>query len=570
MEDHLKERIRVARGEEKADLLIKNALIVDVFSGTAFPSNVAIHGSLIVGFGEYKARETIDLKGKFLCPGFIDGHVHLESSMVSVPEFARAVVPLGTTSIVTDPHEIANVMGLEGINYIVRSGRATPLDVYIMIPSCVPATDMETSGARLAASDLREIIEEKWTLGLGEMMNFPGVIHGTHDTLEKIKIAKGKRIDGHAPMLTGNDLNAYISAGIGSDHECTTLEEAREKLSKGMYVMIREGTAAKNMSALLPLVTPGNSRRFIFVTDDRHPLDLIDEGHIDFIIREAISRGLDPVTAIRMVTLNPAEYFSLNRLGAIAPGYKAHMVVFSSIEELRTEMVFQDGKLVARNGELTAQPTKGEKRIQENSIRIKEINSNSFKIKATSENAKVIKLISNHIVTKKIVERVKIADGLALSDVERDILKIAVIERHTGSGNIGLGFVKGFGLKTGAIGSSVAHDSHNIVVVGTNDDDMIRVVKDIVKIKGGQSIVANSEVLESLSLPIAGLMSDRPLPEVADGIRKLLMSAKELGCRMSNPFMALSFLALPVIPELRITDKGLVDVNEFRIVPLFE
>jgi adenine deaminase len=477
---------------------------------------------------------------------------------------------MGTTSIVADPHEIANVMGLEGIKYIAESGRLTPLDVYIMLPSCVPSTDMETSGARLSSSDLLKIVHKEWVLGLGEVMNFPGVIDEDPEILRKIEIAKGKRIDGHAPMLAGNDLNAYISVGIGSDHECTTLKEAREKLQKGMYIMIREGTVAKNMETLLPLVTPANSRRCLFVTDDKHPLDLFEEGHMDFLIRKAVKQGLDPVIAVQMATLNPAEYFRLHRLGAIAPGYKADITVFNTLKELRVEMVFKGGKLVARDGRLLELPVGGKKPTLKNSIVIKEMDIDRLKIKAFSENAKIIELVPNQITTKKLIEKVRIVNGHALADIERDILKIAVIERHTRSGNIGLGFVRGFGLKAGAIGSSVAHDSHNIVVVGTNDDDMLKAVMEAEKIWGGQLVVANGSILASLPLPIAGLMSHRPLLEVADGIKRLLASAKTLGCHVRDPFMALSFLALPVIPELKITDKGLVDVSEFRIVPLFE
>ncbi|MEW6616104.1 MAG: adenine deaminase [Thermodesulfobacteriota bacterium] len=566
----MKSRIRAACGKEKADLLIKNARVVDVFSGSIFSANVAINNSIIIGFGDYNAKEVIDLKGRFLCPSFIDGHIHVESSMISVPEFAKAVIPMGTTSIVADPHEIANVMGLEGIKYIAESGKLTPLVVYIMLPSCVPSTDMETSGARLSSSDLLKIVHKEWVLGLGEVMNFPGVIDEDPEILRKIEVAGGKRIDGHAPMLAGNDLNAYISVGIGSDHECTTLKEAGEKLRKGMYIMIREGTVAKNMETLLPLVTPANSRRCLFVTDDKHPLDLVEEGHMDFLIRKAIKQGLDPVIAVQMATLNPAEYFRLNGLGAIAPGYKADIIVFNTLKELRVEMVFKGGKLVAKDGRLLEIPLKEEKPILKNSIMIKDMDSGKFKIKAFSENAKIIELVPNQIITEKSIEKVRIVNGYALSDIERDILKIAVIERHTRTGNIGLGFVRGFGLKTGAIGSSVAHDSHNIVVVGTNDDDMLKAVMEIEKMGGGQLVVANGSILASLPLPIGGLMSHMPLLEVADGIKRLLVSAKTLGCDARDPFMALSFLALPVIPELKITDKGLVDVSEFRIVPLFE
>ena len=566
----LEEMIRVARGEEETDILIKNAKIVDVFSGEVHPDHVAIHGSRIIGLGEYHAREVIDLKGKFLSPGFIDGHVHIESSMVSVTEFARAVVPLGTTSIVADPHEIANVMGLEGVRYIGESAELSPFKVYIMLPSCVPATDMETSGARLSSADLLCILQEDWVLGLGEIMNFPGVIQGVPDLLEKIKIMKGTRIDGHAPLLAGKDLNAYICAGVGSDHECTSLDEAGEKLRKGMYIMIREGTAAKNMKALLPLITEKNSRRCMFVTDDRHPLDLLEKGHMDSIIRKAIRLGLHPVTAIQMCTINPAQYFRLDGLGAIAPGYRADISVFADMNNPRVEMVFKDGKLVAKDGQLIDEREKTKKHILESSIHIKDVNKERLRIRALSENAVIMEIVPDQIVTKKRRERVRIFGGYALPDVERDILKIAVVERHTMSGNVGLGFVKGFGLRMGAIGSSIAHDSHNIIVVGTNDDDMVQAVMEIKKMGGGQVAVTNGNVMESLPLPIAGLMSQKSLQEVGDGVKRLLNSAKNIGCTLRDPFMTLSFLALPVIPELKITDKGLVDVNQFKIISLFQ
>ena len=564
----LEEVVRVARGDKRADILMKNAMVVDVFSGETHQEHVAVHDSVIVGFGKYRARKEMDLKGKYICPGFIDGHVHMESSMVSPHEFAKTVLPLGTTSIVADPHEIANVMGVEGIRYVGESGRSGLLNVYVMLPSCVPATDMETSGTRLSSSDLAELLHEEWVLGIGEVMNFPGVIRGVPDVLDKIGRAQGMRIDGHAPLLTGKDLNAYICAGIYSDHECTTVDEAMEKLRRGMLIMIREGTAAKNMEALIPMITSENSRRCMFVTDDRHPLDLLEDGHMDSIVRKAVRLGLDPITAIRMCTINTAEYFRIDRLGAVAPGYRADLLVFSELEALRPEAVFKDGRLVAENGRLVGE-RETEKCTLKSSVNILGMDREGFRIKAISENAIIMKLVPDQIVTKKTVERIRIVNGYASSDMEKDILKIAVVERHVGTGNVGLGFVKGFGIREGAIGSSVAHDSHNIVVVGVDDDDMMSVIDEIEKMGGGQAVAVNGKVIESLSLSIAGLMSDRTLPEVVEGVKRLRGAARKLGCIIGDPFMTLSFLALPVIPELKITDRGIVDVNDFKIVPLF-
>jgi adenine deaminase len=566
----LKEKIRVASGDGMVDLLIKNGMVVDVFSGEIEKRDVAVFEGVIVGFGDYRAREIIDVKSDFLCPGLIDGHVHIESSMVTIPEFARAVLPNGTTSVVIDPHEIANVLGREGIRFMAKSAKGVPLNVFIMVPSCVPATHMETSGATLKAADLKPLLKEPWAIGLAEMMNFPGVIFRDPEVLKKIEIAKGKRIDGHAPMLSGKGLYAYLTAGIRSDHECTTPQEAKEKLKNGMWIMVREGTTARNLRNLIPLVHPKNSRRFFLVTDDRHPKELLEEGHIDSMVRQAVRWGLDPILAIQMATLNAAEYFRLDNLGAIAPGYRADIISFDHLGRFQIKKVFKDGKLVSENGKMLFPPIHKRKSSNVNgSVRIKSLKKDALLLRSDQSLAKIIQLIPDQIVTKKVMKRVFLKDGVAHPNVKEDILKIAVVERHKATGNIGIGFVQGFGLKTGAIGSSVAHDSHNIVLVGTNDADMLKAVEVIHAMRGGLVAVLEGKVLASLSLPIAGLMSEASVAQVDLQLAALLRAAKNLGCKIPDPFMTLSFLSLPVIPELKITDRGLVDVNQFKFVSLF-
>ncbi len=570
----LKDKIRVASGGGMADLLIKNGRVVDVFSGQIEKKDVAIFGGVIVGFGDYQAKKIVDVKGDFLCPGLIDGHVHVESSMVTLPEFARTVLPNGTTSVVIDPHEIANVHGREGIRFMAESARGIPLNVFIMLPSCVPATNMETSGATLRASALRPFFKEPWAIGLAEMMNFPGVIFRDPEVLKKIEMAKGRPIDGHAPMLSGKGLYAYLTAGIRSDHECTALKEAKEKLKNGMWIMIREGTTARNLKDLLPSVAEKNSRRIFFVTDDRHPKELLEEGHIDSIIRQAIQWGADPILAIQMATLNTAEYFRLDGLGAIAPGFRADLVTFDHLGQFRIGKVFKDGVLVAENGKVlvtSASKSKGLKvglRVR-GSVRVRPLKEDAFLLRSNQPLAKVIQLIPNQIVTRKVVKKIILKEGVAYPDIKEDILKIAVVERHKATGNIGIGFVNGFGLKKGAIGSSVAHDSHNLIIVGTNDHDILKAVNVIRAMRGGLAVVSDGKVLSSLPLPIAGLMSESEVPQVYLQLEALHRAVRKLGCNISDPFMALSFLSLPVIPELKITDKGLVDVNQFKFVPLF-
>jgi adenine deaminase len=566
----LREKIRIASGDGMADLLIKNGRVVDVFSGQIEKKDVAIFGGIVVGFGDYQAKEIIDVEGDFLCPGLIDGHVHVESSMVTIPEFARAVLPNGTTSIVIDPHEIANVQGREGIRFMADSARGIPLNVFIMLPSCVPATNMETSGATLKASDLRPFFKEPWAIGLAEMMNFPGVIFGDPEVLKKIETAKDRPIDGHAPMLSGKGLYAYLTAGIRSDHECTTLKEAKEKLKNGMWIQMREGTTARNLKDLLPLVTAKNSRRTFFVTDDRHPKELLEEGHIDSMIRQAIHWGLDPILGIQMATLNAAEYFRLDGLGAIAPGFRADLVTFDHLGRFRIGKVFKDGVLVAESGKMLVTTTPKRRTLKTgSSVRVKPFKKDPFLLRSNQTLAKVIRLIPNQIVTRKVMQKIILKEGVAYPNIKEDILKIVVVERHKATGNIGIGFVQGFGLENGAIGSSVAHDSHNLVIVGTNDQDILKAVEIIKTMKGGLAVTLNGRVLASIALPIAGLMSEASVVKVNDQLEVVLRAARKLGCKISDPFMTLSFLSLPVIPELKITDKGLVDVNQFKFVPLF-
>lgn len=567
--EKLKNTIEISGGAKRVDLLLKNARVINTFSGDIHRTHVAIHGGRVVGFGDYKASQTIDLKGAYVSPGFIDGHVHIESSMVKVPEFASVVLPHGTTSAVIDPHEIANVLGLDGIRYMMASSEDSPLSVFVMLPSCVPATSLETAGAELSAHDLGLLLNDERVLGIGEMMDYPGVIYRNEEVLKKILIAKNKVIDGHAPMLKGKQLYAYVAAGIRSDHECTDVAEAREKLRAGMYIMIREGTAAKNLKGLLPLVNSENSRKFFFVTDDRHLEDIAREGHIDYLVRTAVRLGVDPIRAIQMATINTAEYFGIKNLGAIAPGYAADLVVFDDLKKMKISKVFKNGKLVSKAGVIEPGVIKDYQGKTRGTVNVKWIEHADFALKAESKHARVINVIPDQIVTKMTVEKVKEDGGYVSSDTDRDILKIAVIERHMASGRVALALVKGFGLKKGAIASSVSHDSHNIVVIGTHDGDMYTAAVQVVKMQGGIVAALNGQVLEALPLPVAGLMSDRSAEFVREKQKRLNEIAKMLGSKLTDPFMAMSFLTLPPIPEIRITDRGLIDAVKFKVVPLF-
>lgn len=566
--DRLEELIAAARGEVEVDLLLSGGCIANLLSGEVHRADVAIHKGRIAGFECCSARKTLDLEGLILAPGFIDGHVHIESSMVTVPEYARAVVPRGTTTVVADPHEIANVWGEAGVRYMLESSRYVPLNVLIMLPSCVPATDLETAGAALDADALAGLMHEERVMGLAEVMNYPGVIFRDPEVMKKIRLAGGKRIDGHAPGLKGRDLSAYISAGISSDHECTTLPEAEEKLRKGMYIMLREGSAAKNLSDLLPLVTPKNARQFLFVSDDRHPADILGEGHIDFMVRLAIEQGLDPIIALQIASINAAQYLGFRDLGAISPGYRADIAVLDELEKLKVVKVIKDGKVVAEDGDLIARlpiPTAS----RHKPMQIGPIGPQSFAIAADSGPARVIGVIPNQIITKSLQLSPKVLEGKVVSDIDRDILKMAVVERHKTTSNVGLGLVQGFGLASGALATSVAHDSHNIAVVGVSDEEMLAAVLAVVGMGGGLVAVAGGEVLASLPLPVAGLLSEGYMRDVAEGIADCIDAAHRLGCKLEDPFMTLSFLCLPVIPELKLTDRGLVDVKAFRLVPMF-
>ncbi len=562
------ELIAAAHGEIEVDLLLAGGNVANVLSGEVHRADVAIHKGRIVGFDCAGASRTLELDGKIIAPGFIDSHVHIESSMVTVPEYARAVVPRGTTTVVADPHEIANVWGEAGIRYMLESSRDVPLNVFIMLPSCVPATNLESAGAALGADALAGLLPEERVLGLAEVMNYPGVIFRDPEMMKKLALAGRRPVDGHAPGLTGRDLSAYISAGIRSDHECTTIDEAREKLRSGMYIMLREGSAAKNLLDLLPLVTAKNARQFLFVSDDRHPADILQEGHIDFMVKTAIEQGLDPIIALQISSLNAAQYFGLSDLGAIAPGYRADIAVLDGLEQTRVVLVIKDGKVVAKDGELIV-PLKAPANAGHKSMQIGPIGPRSFEIKAERGPARVIGVVPNQIITKALPLLPKIKDGKVVSDVDRDILKMAVVERHKATGNVGLGLVQGFGLASGAIASSVAHDSHNIVAVGVSDEDMLAAVLAVKEMGGGLVAVADGKMLASLPLPVAGLLSERCMRDVAEGIAECIAAAAGLGCKLEDPFMTLSFLCLPVIPELKLTDKGLVDVKAFRLVPMF-
>jgi adenine deaminase len=565
----LVDRLAAARGEVPASLALHNARLVNVWSGEIYETDIVVQGSHIAAVGRgYSAHEQIDLKGRYVCPGFIDAHVHIESSLCTPPEFARAVLVHGTTTVVTDPHEIANVLGLEGIRFMLERAKHGPLNMYVMASSCVPATHMETSGARLEAEDLEPLLSHDWLLGLAEVMNYPGVVNGDEGMLDKLDRFKLKVLDGHCPALTGKPLNAYVASGIGSEHECTTVEEALEKLRLGLTIFIREGTTTRNLRPLLPLITPQNHTRLCFCTDDRQPNSLMDEGSIDFMIRTAIAEGVDPVTAIRMGTINTAQYFRLHDYGVIAPGKWADMVVFSDLHNLQPEMVFRGGVLVAEHGQMVQDKLPLRPFDLRGSMNVR-MDSLDFRIPAQGKRVRVIGGRGDQVVTEHLIEDALIVDGEAVADVERDLLKIAVAERHRASGNIGKGFIKGFGLRRGAIAGTVAHDHHNLVVIGADDASMRRAVEAVVQMGGGLVAVEGEDVLGELPLPVAGLMSELPLETVRRSYDALVDIARERGSLMPDPFMAMSFMALEVIPKLKLTDVGLVDVEQFKVVDLF-
>ncbi|MFA5604456.1 MAG: adenine deaminase [Dehalococcoidales bacterium] len=567
MSDSIVDLISVAKGDAPADLVFTNAKIVNVFSGEIESGNVAVYKGRIAGVGDYnKAKKVIDLKGKYLAPGLINGHTHIESSMLDIGQYAKAVVSRGTTAVVTDLHELTNVCGLDAIRYILGGAEKLPLDLFLMAPSCVPATNMETSGANITSTELRRIMRLKNVIGLGEMMNFPGVIYRDGNVLDKIKLYQDKIIDGHSPGLSGKDLNAYMSAGIYSDHECVSLAEAAEKLKRGMHIMIREGSSEKNLKELLPLVTDKTYKRCMFVVDDRSCSDLLNDGDIDAVVRKAIRLGLEPVRAIQLATINTAEYFGLKKTGAIAPGYMANLITLNNLSDLDIDMVFYKGKPVAGNGKALFDIKPYEINRPTDSVRIKPFKVTDLKLKAKGDTGLVIEIVPGQIVTKKKTEKVQVKDGCVCTDTERDILKLVVVERHHASGNIGKGLIKGLGLKRGALATSVGHDSHNVIAAGTNDEDIYIAIKEIERLQGGLTVVADGKVLGSLQLSIGGLMSVEPLETVSDKLQSLKNIAAELGATLPDTFATLSFMALPVIPELRLTDLGLVDVTEFKLV----
>ncbi|MBE0645364.1 MAG: adenine deaminase [Bacteroidetes bacterium] len=569
--DDIRQKLSVARGDEQADIVFRNARIVNVLSGEIHEGDVAVSNGMIAGIGSYNGKTVVDCGGRYLAPSFIDAHIHVESTMLTVAEFARAVVPHGTAAAIVDPHEYANVVGLDGIDYVLDAAKDLPLDIFVMMSSCVPATPLETSGARLTAVDIVLYTGHDNVLGVAELMNFPGVYNGMDSELAKIDAARGKRVDGHAPGLTGPNLDAYILAGVRSDHECTTIEEARAKLRRGMQILMREGTAERNLHDLLPLVTLQNAAQFSFATDDKHPADLADEGHIDHHVREAIRFGLDPMTVLQIATINTARHYNLQQHGAIAPGRWANMILFSDLDDIRAEEVYYQGTLVARDGIYTAEAAPSpDMSHMTDTMHVGEFWKDSFLVSVVPHSKlKVIELVPRQIITTAAIVDPRVEDDYVEADPTRDILKLAVIERHHATGNIGLGFVRGFGLQRGALASTVAHDAHNIIVVGTNDLDMYAAALHLIRLGGGQCVVSDARVIEELPLPIAGLVSDQPLEFVRRKVDALIAAAAGLGCVLPDPFMTLSFLALSPIPALKVTDMGLVDAVKFELTSMF-
>ena len=564
---NLQQKLSVARGEQRAELLFKNARVVNVLSGEIHQANVAVEDGRVVGFGDYRARRVLDLKGAYLAPSLIDGHFHVESSMLTAPEFARAVVPHGTGAVVIDPHEYANVLGLDGIRYVLESTKNLAVDFFIMLPSCVPATHLETAGARLTADDLKLMIHDDRIAGVAELMNFPGVFLGLKSELAKIAAGKGKAIDGHAPGLRGKNLNAYALAGVCSDHESVTVDEAREKLRLGMHILLREGSTERNLEHLLPLINAHNSQNCSFATDDKLAGDLVNEGHIDHAVRKAIQGGIPPITALQIATINTARHYRLHNLGAIAPRYWADFIVFDDLKNFRVRQTWKKGVLVAENGKYLAKHPK-KVSLPRSTMNLR-YQPADFTVKARPGKIRVIELIPNQIVTKEWIATPKIVDGEIVADTSRDILKMVVVERHRATGNVGVGFVRGFKLKRGAIGSTVAHDAHNVIVAGTNDADILFAIQELERLQGGQIAVADGKVKAELPLPIAGLVTDQPLAKAMKLIDALNAAAQAFGSDLAAPFMALSFLALSPIPALKLTDQGLIDATRLKKTSLF-
>lgn len=573
MDRRLKGKILAASGENKSSLVLKNARIVNVFTAEVEKGDIAIEDGYIVGIGEYRGETEIDLKEMVVCPGLIDGHIHLESSMVVPAEFERAVVPHGTLAVVTDPHEIANVAGTEGIRFMLERTEGLTLDVFFMLPSCVPATGLDESGAVLNADSLAPFYEDKRVLGLAELMDAYDTVKAKKEILEKLEGARsrGLLVDGHGPGILGKDLNAYVTAGVRSDHECTCFEEAAEKLRRGQWVMIREGTAARNLEALMPLFKEPYYRRCMLVTDDKHPGDLLELGHLDYIIRRAVSLGADPVHAVMMSTLHEAEYFGLKEVGAVAPGYKANLLVVSDLRDFQVRKVYKEGRLVAEDGVMKenapAAETPAPLRVSD-SFHIDEIHPEDLRFQQKGDFIRVIELTPGDLVTEARKapwrEQEECSPGVCVED---DIIKMAVLERHRSTGHIGLGFLGGYGLKRGAVATSIAHDSHNLILAGTNDGDMALAGNVVRKNRGGLAVVADGVVLGELPLPVAGLMSQEPAGWVSEKLEELKVKARELGIRKDiDPFMTLAFASLPVIPKLRLNTYGLIDVEKQEVI----
>ncbi len=559
--------LAVARGDEPADVLLAGGRVVDVFAGDVVEADVAIAEGRIAGVGpNYRAHDVRRLDGRFVCPGLIDAHVHVESALITPAEFAAVVVPHGVTAVVSDPHEIANVLGLAGVRFMRDSAAGTPLTMLVNASSCVPATGLATAGAAIEADDLREL-RDAGALGLAEMMDFPAVVAGEPRVLRKIEVFEGRPRDGHCPQLAGPALNAYAAAGLESDHECTTAEEALDKLRAGLVVFIREGSLARDLQRLLPLVTPRNERRFCFCTDDRHVDDLLDDGSVDRMVRLAVANGMDPPTAVRLATLNVAEHFRLRDRGAIAPGRVADLVVADDLEDFRAREVWAAGRVVARDGR-ALWPAPGDVEPPRDTVRV-DWPRVTLGIPAAGRRVRVIGVMDGRLRTECLVEECRIEDGRAVADPGRDLLKAAVIERHRGSGRVGLGFVRGFGLRRGALSGTIAHDHHNLIVVGADDDAMLAAARAVAAAQGGLAAAEDGRVRELLPLPVAGLMSDRPHGEVAERLRAVLRAASGLGSALRDPFTMLSFIGLEVIPRLKLTDRGLVDVDRMQVVDLF-
>lgn len=579
------QRIRVARGLAPCDCLLENVKLVNTLTAEIYPVDaVAIFSGLIVGFGaDREAAQRIDLGGQFLAPAFVDGHVHIESSMVTPREFARAVVPNGTLAVVCDPHEIANVLGADGVKYILDASENLPLDVYVMIPSCVPATPLETAGATMGADVVADLLDcHPRVLGLAEMMNFPGVLNGFDDPLQKLAAAaaRQRRRDGHAPLVRGRDLSAYLVAGITTDHESTSMQEAQDKLRQGMMLQIREGSAAKNLAELLRAVTPATAHRCMFVTDDRHPADLLEDGHINAVVRDAIRHGVQPSVALSMGSTTAARHYRLDPpRGAVAPGYAADLIAFESLDTIKPTHVFRRGVLVAKDGALVVELPAATASAATATVRLTAAQIPDFTVSApsptdtASDALRVIVAEAGSLLTGEVRVPLTVAETangrVVVSDTERDVLKMVVLERHTGAARRGVGFVRGLGLKRGALGCSVAHDSHNLIAVGATDAEIHTALAELIAMQGGLVVVDGDTVLEKFPLPVAGLMSADTVEAARDAEHALNRAARTLGVTIPNPFMTLSFLALPPIPALKLTDHGLVDVTQFAVVDLF-